>query len=199
MPADAVTTESRVESLPVPKAPRGYLWRLRTWVHLPAIGLALWLDNPSSESAVAAVPLLALGLLVRTWALGFICKDRVLCTAGPYSLMRHPLYLGNLIILAGALALANSALLAAVLAPIGFGYYLCVIRSEEGWLAGRFGDEWTAYAARVPSLLPRPTIPIGHGFSWSRARANGAVLNGVLLVAVVLLLASKAWVAPLVT
>jgi len=165
-------------------------------VHLPAIAIALWLDAPTVVSACLGLPAVVAGMGLRTWALGFICKDQALCTAGPYALVRHPLYLGNLVILAGLLALAASPLLAAIAIPIAAFHYYTVIRQEESWLASRFRQEWMAYRARVPALIPRLAIPPG-GFSWQRAWSNAVGLNWLLLAGVVGLLLVKPWVAAL--
>ena len=79
--------------------------------------------------------------------------DTELVTTGPFGLVRHPMYLSILLLWAGGAL----ALLGWVLA-IGFvllvpAFYLRA-RTEEGLLTRHFGDTYTAYAARVPMLLP---------------------------------------------
>ncbi len=39
---------------------------------------------------------LLLGEIVRFWAAGYIQKDNVIATTGPYALVRNPLYFGSL-------------------------------------------------------------------------------------------------------
>ena len=80
--------------------------------------------------------------------------DTELVTGGPFGLIRHPLYLSVLMLWAGgALALLNWALAigAIVLVPA----FYARARVEERLLSRHFGDAYTAYAARVPMLLPR--------------------------------------------
>ncbi|MGB5234255.1 MAG: hypothetical protein WBN85_03645, partial [Candidatus Macondimonas sp.] len=55
--------------------------------------------GPVSFSVAAG--LIAVGLLVRLWASGHIKKDQELAQDGPYALVRHPLYVGNLTLLLG--------------------------------------------------------------------------------------------------
>ncbi len=84
--------------------------------------------------------------------------DTELITTGPFGLARHPLYDSVLLLWAGgALALLNCLLGAgfAVLIP---AFYLRS-RAEESLLTRHFGDAYTAYAARVPMLVPRLRRP----------------------------------------
>src|SRR5690554_3341927 len=70
------------------------------------IGLLLmpvfaFLSAPEPVSFAVGVFLVVLGSLVRIYASGYIIKNKLLATEGPYSLVRHPLYTGNLLILLG--------------------------------------------------------------------------------------------------
>src|SRR5690606_17818070 len=51
-------------------------------------------------------PLVLLGTIVRLYASGFILKNEQLAKHGPYALVRHPLYTGNVLVLVG-FAFAN--------------------------------------------------------------------------------------------
>jgi hypothetical protein len=52
-------------------------------------------------------------------------------------------------------ALASDRLALMILVPVLFaGYYLAVIRSEEKRLLAWFGEEYEAYCARVPRVVP---------------------------------------------
>ncbi|MBT8337088.1 MAG: isoprenylcysteine carboxylmethyltransferase family protein, partial [Gemmatimonadetes bacterium] len=54
-----------------------------------------WFARPSPTLLVVGLGLAAAGLAVRASAAGFIHKDRVLTTTGPYARTRNPLYLGS--------------------------------------------------------------------------------------------------------
>ena len=58
----------------------------------------LWFARPTLSLLAWGAPLAVLGLLLRAWAAGTIVKERELTTTGPYSHLRHPLYLGSLFI-----------------------------------------------------------------------------------------------------
>jgi protein-S-isoprenylcysteine O-methyltransferase Ste14 len=88
-------------------------------------------------------------------------RDHALVTSGPYRLVRHPAYSGDLALWLGAgFATLNVALL------VGFPFYAWGARAqarvEERLLTERFGPAYDAYAARVGRFLPRLTAsPVG--------------------------------------
>jgi len=75
-------------------------------------------------------------------------------TSGPYRLVRHPAYSGDLALwLGAALGTANAILV--VLWPVSiFGTYL-QSREEDALLASKFGAAYESYAKRTGSLVPR--------------------------------------------
>ncbi len=79
-------------------------------------------------------------------------EHRVIKT-GPYRLVRHPAYLGTLLLVLGNSVLFNSwvgVVLAAVLVPFGWRRIL----REEALLLSELGAHYSAYAARVKRLIP---------------------------------------------
>ena len=64
------------------------------------LALAL-LSSPTPLSVAAGALLLIAGEAVRLWAAGHLRKSVELVTVGPYRHVRHPLYLGRLLILTG--------------------------------------------------------------------------------------------------
>jgi len=96
----------------------------------------------------------ALGQAWRIYAAGVIYKNKRLATTGAYSLVRHPLYFGNFLILAGfTLACANWIVVAVVAFFLLF-YYPAAIRYEDRKLQELFGDEWQAWGTRTPAMFP---------------------------------------------
>ena len=56
-------------------------------------------------SIAIGAPLVIIGMIVRLYASGFVLKNKELATHGPYAIVRHPLYTGNvLVIVGGAIA-----------------------------------------------------------------------------------------------
>lgn len=194
--ADPHCSRGEVATTVAEEGPQGFLWRIRNRLHIPAAVIALVLARPTAATVMAGGVVLALGLLFRTWALGCISKREVLCTHGPYAMVRHPLYLGNIIVVAGFLILARSWLLALVIGPYTVFHYWAVIRSEEKWLAARFGEEWMQYKSRVPLILPKPVWVKGT-FSWKLAVQNGLWPSCLGVVAAAAALAAKPYVLSL--
>jgi protein-S-isoprenylcysteine O-methyltransferase Ste14 len=80
---------------------------------------------------------------------------QTLTTTGIYSVVRHPLYLGNYLILTG-MALWPHVWWLAVLSSCVFTlYYERIMLAEEAFLRGRFGDAFETWAAATPAFLPR--------------------------------------------
>lgn len=103
-----------------------------------------------------AVGLVLLGIGIRSWAAGTIRKNARLATSGPYSLCRHPLYLGSFLMILGFSLGTQPRINLPIVAPLVIMMYICAIRSEELTLAKLFGVTWTAYAAATPRLIPNP-------------------------------------------
>ena len=81
-------------------------------------------------------------------------RDQPVITSGPYRFVRHPSYLGILLILLGiGVTYGNwlSLLSLVVLPLLGF---LNRIRVEEAALQASLGSEYGSYAARHKRLIP---------------------------------------------
>ncbi|MDH4255479.1 MAG: hypothetical protein OEX13_13260, partial [Gammaproteobacteria bacterium] len=66
--------------------------------------LFAWVAQPVEALYWVGAALFALGTAVRLWASGVIAKNKQLATSGPYVYVRHPLYVGNILILYGFVA-----------------------------------------------------------------------------------------------
>ena len=94
------------------------------------------------------------GEIWRIYAAGVIYKNKQLATTGAYSVVRHPLYLGNFLIIGGfALASAQWGVVVAVLAFLLF-YYPAAVRYEDAKLERLFGETWRAWRRATPALFP---------------------------------------------
>jgi len=125
-----------------------------------AVGVALaflltFAGTPEPTTLKLGAVVTALGMAVRMWASGFVMKNEVLATTGPYAFVRHPLYVGNLLICIG-LCFASGLLWSWPLSLVFFVYfYPQTIRHEDEKLRRNFTAEWDAWAARTRALLPR--------------------------------------------
>ncbi len=120
------------------------------------------------------------GLALRSWAAGFLMKDTQLTTAGPYAIVRNPLYLGSFLMVAGFCLLIDDVENIFILPCTLLLIYTPKIRREERFLAGRFPQEWARFSATTWRLLPRLTQwPQFTGWSlsqWIQSREYNAVL-----------------------
>lgn len=77
-----------------------------------------------------------------------------LVTAGPYRFTRHPMYFGIVSFHIGATVAMESLALLVITFLYVIPYTAMRIRAEDGVLAEGFGDEFRAFAGRVPALVP---------------------------------------------
>jgi protein-S-isoprenylcysteine O-methyltransferase Ste14 len=102
------------------------------------------------------------GLAYSLWGLAYLRRSfsiipeaRRLVTGGPYSLSRHPVYLGEVVAAVGV-NLATAGWLGALAIVYFVTAELLRIRFEERVLAQAFPVEYPAYARRVPRYFPNP-------------------------------------------
>jgi len=159
-------------------------WRVRLGY---PVAIIYWLlATPTWRSIVYGTIVALFGLIVRAAAAGYLRKDRELAVTGPYALTRNPLYLGSAILAAG-FVVASHSWIAGLLVSLYFGiFYYAVMRNEEEDLRMRFGQDFNAYASRVPLFFPnpfasgKPQSPASSGtnaegkggFSWAQYRRN---------------------------
>lgn len=79
---------------------------------------------------------------------------QALATGGPYRLVRHPYYLGDIILIVGlAVGLGSVWGLAGTLFLL-IPSAIYVARLEDETLAEKFGDEWRSFADRTYFMFP---------------------------------------------
>jgi protein-S-isoprenylcysteine O-methyltransferase Ste14 len=163
-----------------------FLFRYRNAL-FPVACSPLFLPGPEPfEDTVVAtligVLVASAGQVVRALTIGFRYVIRGgrgrrvyaedLVTEGVYAHVRNPMYLGNLLIVAGVAIAANSWATILVGIPMAVFMYVCIVAAEEQYLLARFGDAFRAYCRDVPRWLPRTgslsgpseTLP----FRWRR-------------------------------
>jgi protein-S-isoprenylcysteine O-methyltransferase Ste14 len=107
-----------------------------------------------------------LGVISRTRS------DRLgpLIDSGPFSIVRNPLYLGNILLWVGFAVSAQLLWLAPVVVLLLAFEYHAIVRWEEQLLAARIGAAYGDYTRRVPRWLPAMRAPSAAAsearFSW---------------------------------
>ncbi|CAE7223658.1 mam4 [Symbiodinium necroappetens] len=77
-------------------------------------------------------------------------------TTGLYSLVRHPLYVGNFFMWLGVAMFLHDWRLAFITVTLYWLYYERIMIAEENFLARTFGDAYREYASRTPAFVPTP-------------------------------------------
>ena len=97
----------------------------------------------------------AVRTLGKQWSLAArVLEGHKLVTEGPYSIVRNPIYTGMLgMLLATGLAVSHWIGLLIAIMVFALGTAIRVL-SEERLLRGAFGEEFEAYARRVPAVVP---------------------------------------------
>jgi protein-S-isoprenylcysteine O-methyltransferase Ste14 len=135
----------------------GVDWLSHDAGHLPEM-LFGWRANPHF-GPFHLLSILFIGggfiLIWAAWRLLYEAQRRwALATTGPYAHVRHPQYVGFILIMFGFL-LQWPTLLTAVMFPALVWMYLRLARREEIEALAAFGDAYDRYAARVPGFVPR--------------------------------------------
>jgi len=120
------------------------------------VPLTLW---PVRFGAALTFAGIAFAIWARVWIAGnwssdvTLKRDHELIVDGPYRWVRHPIYIGILVALAGTgLAVGEwRSVLAVVLAGAAYWRKLTI---EEAVMRRQFGEAYVRYAERVPALVP---------------------------------------------
>jgi len=117
-----------------------------------------WKLNPHFGPFHIASNLFMLGgfwLLASAWNVLYRAqREHRLATGGIYARMRHPQYVGFVLILLGFL-LQWPTILTVLMFPVLVAMYGYLATREEADMRARFGDEYERYTARTPRFFPR--------------------------------------------
>ena len=117
-----------------------------------------------AASGPAGVGVMAAGLAVRAWSMRTLgayysrtlrtTSDQTVVEHGPYRVIRHPGYLGSIMVWTGFALASGSAAAALGVAALMGNAYGRRIASEEAMLTGRFGSAYADYSHRTKRLIP---------------------------------------------
>lgn len=113
---------------------------------------------------IAGLSISIIGQLIRVGTIGLVYiirggKNRQiyaegLVTEGIFSHCRNPLYVGNIMIIAGLGIMSNSFFFICLMIPLFLFFYQAIVIAEENFLFGKFGEEFTAYKKKVNRWVP---------------------------------------------
>ena len=79
----------------------------------------------------------------------------ILVTTGIYAYLRHPIYAAFFYIATGLILITQNIIL--FILPVIFWAFLTVamIKTEEKWLIGKFGNDYIDYSKKVNRFIPK--------------------------------------------
>ena len=165
-----------------------WLFRWRSYLPLVLFVLAVpaarytatWPGSSPGSTAWEVVCLMVafFGLAVRILTVGYVPAGTsgrntlkqvaaTLNATGMYSLVRHPIYLGNFLMWLG-LSLLPRCWWFTVITVLAFWlYYERIMFAEEGFLFEQFGEKYREWAAATPAFIPRLSSWVKPGLPFS--------------------------------
>ncbi|MBK8854370.1 MAG: DUF1295 domain-containing protein [Saprospiraceae bacterium] len=190
-----------------------FLFRYRSYLPLLLFPPAFWVMaynqklHPDwfSTSQVTTLEIFAIaicfvGLLIRVLTIGYTpantsgrntAQGQVADTinkTGIYSLVRHPLYVGNFFMWLGIAILPGELWFVLTFVLIYWLYYERIMFAEEQFLIRKFGDAYTQWSKSTPAFVPKlsswksPTI----SFSWKKVLKKEK--NGLFAIFLIVLI-----------
>lgn len=178
-----------------------WLFKRRSW--LPAgfivIGIiVLYLTNRQAILFSLTEELIFLGVslfgeAIRIYTVGYAPKNTSgrntvagqiadeLNTTGIYSLVRHPLYVGNFFMWLGPVLFVRTLILMIFFILVYWLYYERIMFAEEQFLRGKFGEAYDKYSEKVRAVIPRlrsfnkPALPFS--FKSVLRREHNSFIN----------------------
>ena len=182
---------------------RNIFFKFRSYTPIPIALAIIYYSQPVLPFNILGFSLIFIGETIRINAVRFAggaTRTRnvgapSLCTSGPYSRTRNPLYWGNIIIYAGVAFLGGGEwmwhLVATIIIFFIIQYYF-IISLEEETLKLKFGEEYKSYIENVPKLFPN-LIPWDSGNKiepqnlYKTLRTEKRTLQNIFLIFILIL------------
>lgn len=123
-----------------------------------------------------------LGQLIRALTIGYTPQNtsgrntkvgqvaEVINTKGMYSIVRHPLYLGNFLMWLGLILYVGSLEFLIFSVFFFWIYYERIMFAEESFISKKFGDSFYEWSKNVPSFIPT-------SLKWEKTNLNFSFKN----------------------
>lgn len=183
---------------------RQRIFKFRSYTPIPFLILMVCFARPTLTSLGIGFCIVVAGEFIRFWGVSIVGSETrttgsvggtYLITNGPFSYVRNPLYVGNMLVYAGV-GVMSMALFPwlFIIALIWFYIqYHMIVTSEEEYLAERFGQDYEEYRKKVRRFLPRLTpyrsaqppaknVNLREGFASERRTLQAVLLVTLMLI-----------------
>lgn len=185
-----------------------WLFRRRSWlpVFMVAAGIfMMYIGNRQAiifdmRDEIIFLSVSLLGQLIRIFTVGFAPRNTSgrntvngqiadeLNTTGIYSLIRHPLYLGNFFMWLGPVLFLRSVGFSIVFFLLYWIYYERIMFAEEQFLRRKFGALYDKWSEKVASIIPWSFSYIPSTLSFSIRNVLKREYNSFINIFVIFLL-----------
>ena len=186
---------------------RNFFFKHRSYTPIPlAVGIICF-SSPHHAVLGGGIVLLVLGELIRIWAVRYAggatrtmaVGAPFLCTSGPFSRVRNPLYIGNMMIYTSFVLIAGNENLWIMMGATWVFFiiqYSLIVSLEENALCKLYGGEYNIYRKNVSALVPRispwkggaPTKP---GHLLKTIKTEKRTLQNIVLVLLLIVLRNQ--------
>jgi protein-S-isoprenylcysteine O-methyltransferase Ste14 len=181
-----------------------WLFKNRSFTPLPLLIISLWVFKPlwvqTSWGVILGISVTILGEGIRILTVGWsylgtsgreaYLRADSLNTEGIYSLVRNPLYIGNIAIFLGLTLVYGNPWICLIMTLFLLTQYLLIVAAEEKFLVDKYGVDYQAYMKKVNRFIPKNfnfKVP-QHPFSWVKVllKENDSVFNmGLVLMSII--------------
>ena len=180
-----------------------WLFRWRSFMPLVLYVLALgvmlmgWDDHFDHRSQTwiwVCLSVSLLGLYIRVVTIGYTPRGtsgrntkegqvaESLNTKGVYSVVRHPLYLGNYFMWLGIILYVGNAWFALGCSLLFWVYYERIMFAEEAFLQRKFGGAYFQWSRKVPAFWPKMSGFVRSGVHFSMKNVLRREYSGFLAI-----------------
>ena len=180
-----------------------WLFRWRSFLPLVLYVMALvvmfmgWdnhFDHTEMPWMLACLLVSLFGLWIRALTIGYTPRGtsgrntkegqvaETLNTKGVYSLVRHPLYLGNFFMWLGIILYVGNAWFTVVCCLLFWVYYERIMFAEEAFLRRKFGGAYLQWSKDVPAFWPRLGGFVSSGVHFSVKNVLRREYSGFLAI-----------------
>lgn len=148
------------------------------------------IDHSSLVWSVLCLAIALLGQVIRACTVGYTPKGtsgrntnegqvaETLNTTGIYSLVRHPLYLGNFFMWLGIIMYVGNWWFTALCAMLFWVYYERIMFAEEAFLRRKFSAQYAAWSKNTPAFFPNFGNYKSSGLAFSMKNVLKREYNG---------------------